>query len=295
MTAAAPLLATAVHAGGTGGAVLSVHIVMAAALAAAMRSGRRWGRVALSWLPLAAIPLLYAELPWLIATVGASFGDPVVRQWEVAVFGGQPARVLAAAVPVAWLSELLHLSYLSYYAIIYVPMAVLFARARGTVGDARRSGAPRTAGGGAESGEAGHAFGEASLAVMATFILCFAAFVFFPVQGPRFLWPSPEGIPEGPVRSLVLAILERGSSRGAAFPSSHMAVAVVQALSAFRWRIPGRALIAVATAGIGVGAVYGGFHYAIDMVAGALLGGLVFLLVRRWGERVTGAPAHPTR
>ena len=33
--------------------------------------------------------------------------------------------------------------------------------------------------------------------------------------------------------------------------------------------------------GVGLGAVYGGFHYAIDMVAGALLGILVGAAVLR--------------
>ncbi|MBA3889501.1 MAG: phosphatase PAP2 family protein [Gemmatimonadaceae bacterium] len=275
MALALPLLAMSAGSEVRGWLIIAAHGGLTAGIAAALRptnglTGGALPRVALAWLPLVAIPLLYAELPYLIATVGAPFGDAIVQRWEGALFASQPARTLAGAAPWTWLSELLHLAYLSYYGIIYVPLAGLFAAAhRG----GRR---------GAEAMAADAAFSEAALAITLTFTICFVAFVIFPVQGPRFLWPEPEGVPQGPVRALVLQILERGSSRGAAFPSSHMAVAVVQALSAYRWRLPWRTLIGIATVGIGVGAVYGGFHYAIDMVAGAVLGGVVFLAVRRW-------------
>lgn len=249
--------------------VASGHISLVAALLLALRRKGVMARAAQAWLPLAAIPLLYAELPYLIATVGARFGDEIVQRWEVAVWSGQPARTLAGAAPWTLLSEALHLAYLSYYALIYVPLGWLWWRAA--------------------QERPTRAFSEAALGVVATFVACFAIFVMFPVQGPRYLWPAPEGIPDGPMRATVRAILERGSSRGAAFPSSHMAVAFVQALMAFRWRVPGRLLIAALTAGLGAGAVYGGFHYAVDMAAGAVLGGTVFLAVRWWGNhhRVT--------
>lgn len=285
LLALAPLAVSA-PSHGAGWRVLVVHLCVMAALAAALRSSRSWAGVARAWLPLAAIPLLYAQLPYLIASMGAPFGDSVVQRWEQAAFGGQPARTLAGSAPLGWLSELLHLSYLSYYAIIYVPFAVLFYRGRTQ---------PRHDHHGVSRVRAKRAFGEAALAVMMTFVLCFAAFAVFPVQGPRFLWPAPAGVPPGPIRGLVLHILEQGSSRGAAFPSSHMAVAVVQGLMAMRWRVPGRALIVLATLGIGVGAVYGGFHYAIDMVAGAALGACVFLAVRRWSTGRAAAAGQRRR
>lgn len=251
-------------------ALMAAHAVLVVALLLAVRAAGTLATLAAAWLPLIAIPLWYAELPYLIAAAGASFGDPLVQTWEQAMWGSHPARELAARAPSLWLSELLHLAYVSYYAIIYVPLAYLWLRDR-------------------------RAFAEASVALVTTFVICFAVFVAFPVAGPRYLWPAPVGIPDGPIRGTVLVILERGSSRGAAFPSSHMAVAVVQALMALRWRLPGRMLVVAATLGIGMGAVYGGFHYAIDMVAGASLGVLVFVAVARrtsaWARsRIDPAP-----
>ena len=79
------------------------------------------------------------------------------------------------------------------------------------------------------------------------------------------------------MRRLVLWVLHAGSTRGTAFPSSHVAIALAISLSAFRWRrLPGVVLL-VLTALLGAGAVYGGFHYATDVVAGMALG------VGSWG------------
>jgi membrane-associated phospholipid phosphatase len=67
-------------------------------------------------------------------------------------------------------------------------------------------------------------------------------------------------------------VLEAGSSRGAAFPSSHVGVSAAQAVNAFvllPWLAP---FVALLVAALAAGAVYGGFHYAIDASTGLLLG-----------------------
>ena len=117
--------------------------------------------------------------------------------------------------------------------------------------------------------------------------LCFAIFVAFPVHGLRYLG-VPEGVPEGPVRGLVLSLLERGSSRGAAFPSSHVAVIVAQTLLALRHHPRAGRWVLVIAIGLGAGAVHGGFHYAVDALAGTALGVLIVpvapMLERRLGS-----------
>jgi membrane-associated phospholipid phosphatase len=63
-----------------------------------------------------------------------------------------------------------------------------------------------------------------------------------------------------------------------------VAVATAQAILAIRyfgWRGAG---VAVLTAGLALGAIYGGFHYAVDVIAGVGVGSLVTaaaLLVNR--------------
>jgi membrane-associated phospholipid phosphatase len=214
-------------------------------------------------LPLIVAPLLYGEIPMLIAAVGATYHDVAVQAWEARLFGGQPARTLAARLPWTAVSELLHAGYLAYYPLIFVPPLLLLARGE------RRG------------------YAETVLALTVAYTVCWTIFIIFPVQGPRYLWGPPPGIPAGPMRRLAVHVLAAGSSRGAAFPSSHMAVSGVQALMACRWQPRGVAVPTTAIAVlVGLGAVYGGFHYAVDMIAGAVLGGLVWLSVTTGMKRM---------
>lgn len=219
-------------------------------------------RVLADWYPLVVIPLLYSELDTLNGAVwGGRYFDGVVLGWEQALFGTQPSVTLAAAAPWPALSETLHAAYLSYYPIIYLPPLVLYLRGRRD------------------------AFAMLMRPLVAAFVLHYLVFVYFPVQGPRYLFPAPGGaIADGAVYGLTHRILEAGSSRGSAFPSSHIAIAMVQAVAAFRFLPRAAPLVLLATLGLGVGAVYGGFHYAIDMIVGAAAGlaiGLAFLAVDR--------------
>ena len=208
---------------------------------------KRAALLARDWLPLVLVPFLYGELPYLRAHWQA-LGDATVQSWEFALFQTQPARTLAGEAPNLALSEFLHLGYLLYYPTVYLPPLLLYVRGRR------------------------EEFGRTALAVMLTYVACFLAFVVFPVEGPRYAWGAPPGVPVGPVRSLTLEILERGSSRGTAFPSSHAAVAVAQAVMALRYQRRVGVVVSVSSVLLMVGAVYGGFHYAVDILAGAILG-----------------------
>lgn len=208
------------------------------------------------WYPLLIIPALYAELAVLNVSVwGGQYFDATVIGWERAVFGGEPAREWAVAMPWRWLSEPLHAAYISYYAIIYGPPVLLFAAGRRD------------------------AFRATVFALMLTFFVHYLFFIYFPVQGPRYLFPPPVGeVAQGPVYALAHQLLEAGSSRGAAFPSSHVGVAVAQTMMIARFAPRWAPLVGGLTIGLALGAVYGGFHYAIDAAAGLLLGAALALL-----------------
>lgn len=228
-----------------------VHLVVAAAVAVATFSSRipAWLR---AWTPLLAVLFLYTELPMLIRAMGhGRFYDLTVISWESALFR-LSATEWAVQWPSRWVSEALHLAYLSYYPIIFSVPVLLWFRGR------RES------------------FSEAVFVVMLTFIACFVCFIAFPVEGPRYLWPN--SAPDGPVRSFTVWLLESGSSPGTAFPSSHVAVATTQSILAWMYFRRRGLAIGVLTAGLAAGAVYGGFHYTIDVVVGAAFGGLVTLL-----------------
>jgi len=216
------------------------------------------------WIPLLSLPFLYWEVALVNQGLVQGYMDPTVVTWEAALFGS-PATELAGRYPSTVLSEVLHLAYVSYYPVIMVPPLILFLQRRR------------------------EAFLTTALGLLSAAVACYAVYVYFPVQGPRYFGP-PEGVPSGPVRGLTLAILESGSSRGAAFPSSHMAISAAQAVVMLHALPPVGVVVSIITAGLGFGAVYGGFHYAIDMVVGLVVGvGLAGAVV--W-HRTRGGPAE---
>lgn len=209
--------------------------------------------------PLLVMPLLYAELPLLNQAVyGGYYFDPSIIAWERALFGFEPARALARMWDSAWVSEPLHAAYVSYYLIIYAP-PLLIGWKRGT-----------------------EAMRDAVFTLSLVFFAHYLFFVYLPVEGPRYRYESPVPLTErGPVYALAHALLEAGSSRGAAFPSSHVGVSVVATMVTWRYLRPLTPPIAMLTFGLALGAVYGGFHYGVDALAGAALGALLGALAPR--------------
>jgi membrane-associated phospholipid phosphatase len=221
-------------------------------------SGRspRLTRVIGDWYVLALVPALYSELAMLnVAVHGGKYFDDIILHWEAQLFGGQPSHEFAAALPNLALSEFLHFAYISYYLIIYGPFLMLYLRGRT---DAHQ---------------------RAAFTVMLTFFAHYVFFIFFPVQGPRYLFPAPTGdMAAGPMYNLAHQILEAGSSRGAAFPSSHVGVAFAQTAMSFLFLKRWSPILVLLSTGLAVGAVYGGFHYATDVVAGFLFAMLLVAL-----------------
>lgn len=261
---AVPLAAGGVA--GVRGLALLAHLATLTAIVAAER--RRWsGRASVATSVFAdlhllvLIPLLYWELPLLMEGLPGPvvYRDPAVQAVEGALFGFQPAWELAGAVPLLWLSEILHLAYLLYYPIIYVPPLLLYVAAN------RAAGVSTTA-------DPRSQLQEGLTALALSVASCYLVFIALPVQGPRYL-AAPEGIPLGPFRALALAVLEGGSSRGAAFPSSHVAIAVTQTIVMLRFRPRLGLALAPVTLLLALGAVYGGFHYGVDALVGAAFGG----------------------
>lgn len=259
--------------------LLAVHVTAGTALllpglhARAARTSSSAARALYDWLPLLVAPAFYWEVPILAGVIhGDARFDGVVQAWEAAFFGGQPSLTLAGRWPWLWLSEPLHAAYLSYYFFILVPPVVL-------------QWLDRT---------------EALRQVIFTIVLVAlahaAVFVAFPVLGPRYLFAAPGGgLEAGPLYRLTHLVLERGSSPGTAFPSSHvgMAVGVTIALARVAPRVA--PWVGALAAALALATVYGGFHYAVDAFAGASLGGALALTAPAIRQRLAFRQMAPAR
>jgi len=235
---------------------LAAYVVLLACTVWATRSTTHAARLVGDWLPLLALPLLYGGIPGTALGVGPLHA--LAQGWDRLIFRTDVSRTLAGTMPWMAVSELLHAAYLSYYALIYGPPLLMY------LGGDR------------------DAFARTVQAFTLAMVACFVVFCLAPVEGPRYAWPAPAGVPEGFFRRVVAAILQGGSSRGTAFPSSHQAIALVMGLSSLSWdRRLGLPVVVVSVL-LGVGAVYGGYHYAVDMVFGGVVG--VVAWWRVWGR-----------
>lgn len=240
-------------------------------LGAVARRLPRISTIVADWYPLALVPALYTELATLnVAVWNGRYFDGVILSIEQSLFGGQPSHELAAALPLLPLSEVLHAAYLSYYVIIYGPPLILYLMRRR------------------------EAFHASVFTLMLAFAAHYVFFIYFPVQGPRYLFPAPGGrIAKGTFYKLAHRVLQSGSSRGAAFPSSHVGVSVAQCVVVARYLPYLAPVVVLLTIGLAFGAIYGGFHYATDAIAGLILGLVVALLAPRLRRRLAGLPEAP--
>lgn len=110
------------------------------------------------------------------------------------------------------------------------------------------------------------------LAMCVMLAVCYVMFVMFPVRGPRLVDPSFQTgrMGDGLFSMIALANQQHGMLFGAAFPSAHVAGAVVL-LAPHLWR---RSfwLVAPVAITIPVSTVYFGYHYVADAIVGALVG-----------------------
>jgi membrane-associated phospholipid phosphatase len=240
---------------------LALLALTAAVLAPRARRDGALGQLLGEFYPLILTVALYTHVGLLNAARGVAH-DAVVQGWETALFGSQPSLEWIRARPWPAWSTVMHAAYLSYYLILTLAPGAPWLTGH-------RDAARRTL-----------------FLMMTTFYVCYVAFLAFPVAGPRYRFPLPQNEATAvPLALFTHRLLAAGSAWGTAFPSSHVAVAVVAGGCAWRASrplgavlLPGAALLAVAT-------VYGQFHYAVDALAGAALGGLVLLLSTRRGVR----------
>jgi len=181
------------------------------------------------------------------------------------IFGVQPCFWLAQTLGTPLVHEGIHACYFSYYVTIpFVPLWLYFR-------------APDRA-----------EFHRCLFTICLTFYASYLAFIILPVHGPNLLRGDDftGGVVFVPIMDFIYACAETG---GGAFPSSHVAVALVCLLFCLRhskrlflaWFFP--------VLGLTFATVYCRYHYAVDSMAGLLWGCFFFYAGLRIHARATGA------
>lgn len=217
----------------------------------------RFGRGLREVYPLVLVILFYGALDLVGGHGAITTHEKTVQGWEVAVFGSQVSHTWWQQHPSHFWSTFLHAVYASYYLVIAAGPILFLARGEQT--NLRR----------------------AVTAIAATYGVCFVIFLLYPVAGPNYEFPRPSAdfLDNGPAH-LVYSLLQRGSSYGAAFPSSHVAAALTAALATFQGNRRLGLVLLIPASILPFAVVYTQMHYAMDAIAGVVVGVLVYVLVR---------------
>jgi len=218
--------------------------------------------------PILGYGVFYSETGQLNQMLYTGYLDPHFLRLEQWLFGWQPGLELMNRFPSRWLSEVLFASYFSYYLMIGgVGLALLLRNRR--------------------------QFAHFVSVVSFVFYVCYLIYIFTPVVGPRILCRGvittplpPDVVPSSPVVTpdsvaggiffrIMDWIYAHFETPGAAFPSSHVAIAACTVYFSFRYLRPIRWVHLVIVVLLCVATIYGRYHYVVDVVAGGLTAGLL--------------------
>ena len=224
--------------------------------------------------PILCYGVFYYETGQLNQMLYTGYLDPHFLRFEKWLFGWQPGLELMDRFPARWLSEVLYAAYFSYYLMIGGVGLVLLLRNR-------------------------RQFAHFVSVVSFVFYACYLIYIFTPVVGPRILCrgivatplpsdvvPStppvtPESVAGGLFYQIMLWIYDHFETPGAAFPSSHVAIAACTVYFSFRYLRPIRWVHLTVFVLLCLATVYGRYHYVVDVVAGGLIAGLLVPLGNR--------------
>lgn len=184
--------------------------------------------------------------------------DPFFLGIDKAIFGYLPSMVWGVKYNAVWLSEWLHFAYFSYYLMIGLLPVLFYLKKR-------------------------KALNEMVFVLSAVFYFCYFIYSWLPVIGGRYF---PEAMQwsvqkNGRLFTDIMASIYTWSPHlGGAFPSSHIAIALVLSLLAWEhFRKLGYVLLFV-TFFLAIATVYCHYHWFIDAVFGVITGLLGFWLAR---------------
>lgn len=181
--------------------------------------------------------------------------DSLFIQLDQSIFGFQPSIEFSKVFNSLFFMELMCFSYISYYFIFLGTLLILKKHARASVD-------------------------KAAFIILFSFLLYYIFFIFVPVAGPQFAFSGKDSYlaSGGIFRSLLTIIHQIGEGPTAAFPSSHVGIAVLCLMLIFphskTWfyaLIPLILMLCIST-------VYIKAHYFVDVIGGLLSAPILFVI-----------------
>jgi len=232
--------------------LISVNVVCLGLIAVfiAMRRRNEIWRFVHDWYPMAMFIVCFEEVSRLSFVIRDGWQDHFLLALEAKLFA-VPPTVWLGQHGSGWITEVLEIGYFSYFVLLMIVGGMLYPSR-----DRRK-------------------FRRVMDATVLAYMFCYAAFILFPTEGPAHtlasshLSPLPGG---GPFHWMVGLIQRNAGVHGNAFPSAHVAGAVVAVYFAWQYLPRVRWVLTALVCLLCVGAVYDRYHYVSDVVAGALVG-----------------------
>ena len=163
-----------------------------------------------------------------------------------------------------WITEAVEVGYFSYFVLLVIVGGTFYRKQRGN-------------------------FRQVMDATVLAYVICYAVFILFPTEGPAHTLaelhqsPLPGG---GPFHWAVRLIQSSAGVHGNAFPSAHVAGAVVALCFAWKYRRRLGALLTPLVALLCIGAVYDRYHYVSDVAGGLVVGIAAACFVSRYRDNL---------
>jgi len=213
--------------------------------------------------PVVLFGIFYRTMGGLVFLFFDGFLDWQLTTFERLIVGVNPTLYIDQHLLNVWLNELFSFCYFSYYFMVPGLLLLLF---RVKKYDAMR---------------------QSLTAICLTFFMSYVLFTLYPIEGPRWFFSNEfANTIDGPIfRSSTQLVIAKGAFHGGCMPSSHVAVALVVMLAAFRYfRRLGWVLLP-GNIGLAVGTVWGRYHYVSDVFIGAAFGVFATMLVWKYFDK----------
>lgn len=185
--------------------------------------------------------------------------DPFFMNIDFSLFGYLPSMEWGLRYNALWIKEVLHFAYFCYYPMIVGLPILFYIRKR-------------------------QALDEMVFVLSLVFYFCYFIYSWLPVIGARFIplamqWTE---LSDGGIFTALMAYIYIHSPHlGGAFPSSHVAIALVLSLMALRYfKVIGYVFLVISFF-LAIATVYCHYHWFIDTVFGVITGLLGFWLAQK--------------
>lgn len=206
-----------------------------------------------SFYPLATLGYLYGETDFY-NNIWHNYQDAWFEKTDFLIFGFQPSIKFSEVFHWTWFQELMSLSYMSYFVMIFGVLWTIYRFNR-------------------------EYFNRSIFLVLQSFFIYYLIFIILPVQGPQYWFSAPmNSLPEGGAFQKLLRFIQLiGERPTGAFPSSHVGISCILCYLTYQYARPLLKWMIGITFLLSCSAIYLKAHYFVDVIGGLLTAPLMIL------------------